>query len=502
MAEMKNLAKQTAIYGVSSIVGRFLNWCLAPMYTYVLASQSEYGIYTNVYAWVALLLVILTYGMETGFFRFANKQENDPATVFGTVLCSVGGTSAVFAVLACLFSPQIATLLHYGGHGDYVAVMCVTVAIDAFCCIPMAYLRYKNRSVKFAVVNIIMIFVNIFFNIFFLIICPWLMEHAPHTIDWFYVPGYSVGYVFVANLISTLSKLAMLAPDLREASTRPDAALLKRILHYSLPLLVLGVAGIMNQTLDKILFPILYQWGGHTVEEAHAQLGVYGACFKVAMVMMMFTQAFRYAYEPFVFAQSKNGDKRDEYALAMKFFVIFSLLIFLGMVLFLDVMKLIIERSYWEGLQVVPVILMSYLFQGVYFNLSIWYKLTDKTYYGAIFSIVGLVITIVVNVLFVPRVGYWASAGASFLCFLLIMVLSYALGQKYYPVKYDLKSMGSYFIIAMGLACIGISSPVEHGSVLWVAQNVLLIGLFVMIILKRDLPVSAIPVVGRFFRKR
>ncbi len=398
MAEMKNLAKQTAIYGVSSILGRFLNWCLAPMYTYVLASSAEYGIYTNVYAWTALLLVMLTYGMETGFFRFVNKTENDPTTVYSSVLCCVGFTSLIFAVLASFLSPSIASALNYGPHADYVAIMCITVAIDAFCCIPMAFLRYKQKSVKFAMVNLIMIAVNIFFNVFFLIVCPWLLKVAPASVSWFYDPSYGVGYVFVANLFSTFSKVLLLLPEICVAHFKVDKVILRHILKYSLPLLILGIAGIMNQTLDKIIFPYIYAWSGHSVLEAHAQLGIYGACFKVAMVMMMFTQAFRYAYEPFVFAQNKaNSDKRNQYADAMKFFVIFSLLICLGMMFYLDLLKHIIQHNYWEGLAIVPIILVSYLFQGIYFNLSMWYKLTDRTYWGAIFSVIGLVITVAVT---------------------------------------------------------------------------------------------------------
>lgn len=493
---MKNLAKQTAIYGVSSILGRFLNWCLAPMYTYVLLNQAEYGIYTNIYAWVALLLVILTYGMETGLFRFINKEEkNEPINVYSTITLCVGTTSLIFAVLAVVLSQPIASALHYGEHWDYVAIMGVIVAIDAFCCIPMAYLRYQNRSAKFAMVNLTLIAVNIVFNVFFLVLCPVIYNSHPNLIAWFYNPEYSVGYVFVANMFSTLAKLLMLLPELRVVKFHMDTELLKKILRYSLPLLILGVAGIMNQTLDKIIFPYLYAWSGHTVVEAHAQLGIYGACFKVAMVMMMFTQAFRYAYEPFLFAQHKNGDERKKAADATKFFVIFSLLIFLGMVFYLDLLKFIINRSYWDGLAVVPVILLSYLFQGIYFNLSMWYKLSDKTYFGAIFSIVGLCITLAVNIIGVPLYGYWASAGASLICFFVIMVVSYLFGQKYYPIPYDLKTIGMYFVIAMAMFAFSLITPIDN-----YLFNTLMLVVYIAIILKHDLPLRAIPFIGRFVR--
>lgn len=499
MAEMKNLAKQTAIYGVSSIFGRFLNWMLAPLYTFVLQDQSEYGIYTNIYAWTALLIVILTYGMETGFFRFMNKEEGASNKVYSSVLCCVLGTSVLFAIVAVLLSPGIAAAIQIAEHPDFIAIMCVTVAIDAFCCIPMAYLRNKGASVKFAMVNLIMIAVNIAFNLFFLLLCPYLMAKCPGAVDWFYNPEYSVGYVFVANFISTLSKLLMLAPELKPIKGGVDGELLKKILRYSLPLLILGVAGIMNQTLDKILFPIIYTWGGHSVVEAQEQLGIYGACFKVAMVMMMFTQAFRYAYEPFVFAKNKGGDKKQEYADAMKFFVIFSLIIFLGMVFYLDLLKFIIKETYWEGLAIVPVVLISYLFQGIYFNLSLWYKLTDKTFFGAVFSCIGLVVTLIVNLEGVPVWGYWASAVASLVCFVTITVLSYVVGQRYYPVNYDLKSIAIYMVAALGLYALSCVSPLQ--GVLKYLQNTLFLGLFLVLMFKRDFPITALPVVGRFFRK-
>lgn len=496
---MKKLAAQTAVYGVSSIFGRFLNWCLAPWYTFVLKGQDEYGIYTNMYAWMALLIVILTYGMETGFFYFVNNDKDNAKKVYSTILWCVFSTSALFAVLACAFSSQLAELLQIGGHGDFIAVMCVTVAIDAFCCIPMAYLRFKEKVAKFALVNISMIAVNIFFNIFFLLICPKLMDVCPGTIDWFYNPDYSVGYVFVANAISTLYKLAVLSPEIKASDFRIDGPMLKKVLKYSLPLLVLGVAGIMNQTLDKIIFPIVYSAAGHTTAEAQAQLGIYGACFKVAMVMMMFTQAFRYAYEPFVFAKNKGEDKRRQYADAMKFYVIFSLLIFLGIVFYLDVLKLIINKSYHEGLAIVPVVLVSYLFQGVYFNLSLWYKLIEKTSYGAVLSIIGFVITLVVNLVGIPLYGYWAPVWATFACFVVITLISYVLGQKYYPVEYDLKTMGLYFVVAM--AMFAVSRCLPFSGILYYAFNTLMLIGFMALIFKHDLPISSVPLIGRFFRR-
>lgn len=494
MTEMKNLAKQTAIYGVSSILGKFLNWCLVPLYTYVLASSAEYGIVTNLYAWTALLIVILTYGMETGFFRFINKKEEDATSVYSSSLICVASTSVLFALLSVVFSHPIADLLGYEAHPEYISLICLIVAMDAFGAIPFAYLRHQDKAFRFAVLKLIMIFINIFFNIFFLVICPKIYEATPSLISWFYNPDYGVGYVFISNFISTLGVTLLLIPQIREARFRVDFVLLKKILKYSLPLLVLGIAGIMNQTVDKIIFPYLMP----DREIADSQLGIYGACFKIAMVMMVFTQAFRYAYEPFIFNQNK-GDKRGEYADAMKFFIIFSLLIFLGMMFYLDVLKYLIRSDYWEGLRIVPVILLSYLFQGVFFNLSLWYKLIDKTKYGAYFSLVGLFVTLFVNVLFVPKFGYLASAAASFLCYLIMMVISYFFGQKYYPISYDLKSIAFYFVVAMLLFAVSVISPVE-GWLKYVQNTILLIA-YLALIIRRDFPLSAIPLINRFIKK-
>jgi len=495
MAEMKELAKQTAIYGLSSILGKFLNWGLVPLYTYVLASSAEYGVVTNLYAWTALLIVILTYGMETGFFRFVNKNEENGTQVYSSSLLCVGLTSLLFVLLSVLFSGLIANLLGYEMHPEYISLICIIVAMDAFGSLPFAYLRYREKAFRFASLKLITIFVNIFFNIFFLVICPKLQEVAPSLVDWFYDPAYGVGYVLISNLISTIAVTLLLIPEIKKATFHINTRLLKEILKYSLPLLVLGIAGIMNQTVDKIIFPYLMP----DREIANSQLGIYGACFKIAMVMMVFTQAFRYAYEPFIFAQNKGGDKRREYADAMKFFVIFSLLIFLGMMFYLDVLKYLIRSDYWEGLKIVPIILMSYFFQGIFFNLSLWYKLIDKTQYGAYFSIIGLIITLAINILFVPYFGYVASAAASFVCYLAVMLISYYFGQKHYPIAYDLKSIGLYFIVAIGLFAVSYISPAEG----WLGylQNTILLMLYLLLIIKRDLPLSAIPVVNKFFKK-
>lgn len=493
--QMKSLAKDTAIYGVSSILGKFLNWLLVPLYTYVLASSADYGVVTNLYSWTALLLVILTYGMETGFFRFVNKEENNPDLVYSTSMIAVGITSLIFAVWCVLFAPQIGHWLDYDNHPEYIWMLGLSVALDAFASIPFAYLRYLKRPMKFAAYKLLFIGLNIPFNLFFLIACPWLMQHAPHTIDWFYNPNYGVGYVFVSNILATAIQTAFLAPYIFAVKFRLDTALLRKILRYSLPLLVLGVAGIMNQTLDKILFPFLLPGA-----KGASELGIYGATSKIALVMLMFTQAFRYAYEPFVFAQKKDENSLTAYSEAMKYFVIFSWLIFLGMTLYIDVFKFIIKHTYWTGLSVVPLVLISFIFQGIFFNLSVWYKLTDKTMYGAWFSLIGTIIIVVGNVLLVPRYSYMGSAWAAFGCYFVVMLVSYFIGQKYFPINYQLKTIGKYSLLALALFFLGWYIDM-HYILLNLLFRTVLLAIYIWYMTRRDFPLSQIPYVNKFFKK-
>jgi len=430
---MKILARETAIYGVSSIIGKFLNYLLVPLYTYVLASTADYGIVTNLYAWTALLLVILTYGMETGFFRFANKEGYEPQSVYKTAFFTVFSTSLLFAVICVLYRQPIADWLEYPDHSIFIAMMAITVAMDAFAAIPFAYLRYKKQPLVFAALKLLFVALNIGFNILFLV----------------HFKKNDVTYVFLSNILATTIQTLILIPFTLPRGGKYSFPLLGELLKYSLPLLILGVAGIMNQTLDRILFPYLY-----VGDDAQAQLGIYGACFKVAMVMMMFTQAFRYAYEPFVFAKHKDHHSVEAYADAMKYYIIFSFLILMGVVVYLDVFKYIIAPDYWSGLKIVPVVLWTYVFQGIYFNLSFWYKLTDKTQWGALFSVIGYIITFTLQIIFVPRIGYWASCGSSLVCYFIIMLLSYFVGQRHLRVPYNLKRIGLYLTLTLTLLLI------------------------------------------------
>lgn len=496
MTGIKSLAKDTAIYGMSSIIGRFLNWCLVPLYTYKLAT-GEFGDVTNLYAWMALLLVILIYGLETGFFRFANDgAEGDPKTVYSTCLFSLATTSAIFMGLVFLFQSPISRLLKLSEHPEYILITAAIIAMDAFCALPFAYLRYLKRPIRFAALKLLFIALNIILNLFFLVVCPWIWKHAPEWINWFYDPTYGVGYILISNLLGTFIVLLALAPEIVRIPWRFRPDLLKRILRYSFPLLILGVAGIMNQTLDKILYPMLIS----DPVAAKSGLGIYGANYKIAIVMVMFTQAFRYAYEPFIFAQNKGEDKRVAYAEAMKYFIIFGLFIFLGVMFYLEILRYFIDPDYFSGLQVVPIVMIAELFFGIFFNLSLWYKLTDKTQWGAYFSLFGLAITLTINIAFVPRYGYIACAWAAFTCYFAMMIASWFIGQHYYPIRYDLKGIGKYFLLALVLYVIALWIPIEN-QILRLSFRTILLVLYILYVIKKDLPLKQIPYLNRWAKK-
>ncbi|MCM1355841.1 MAG: oligosaccharide flippase family protein [Staphylococcus sp.] len=449
MAGIKSLAKDTAIYGLSSIVGRFLNWCLVPLYTQMFPS-SAYGVVNYVYSIVALALIILTYGMETGFFRFANHERyKDPMEVYSTSLISLGVSSTAFLAIVLSLIGPISEAMHCAHHESYVVMMAVTVAIDAFCALPFSYLRFRKRPMRFASLRLVNIGLNIGFNLFFILICPWLWRQAPGWISWFYDPDFGIGYIFLANLISSTVSLLLLIPELRGFPYRFNPALWREMIAYSAPLLVLGIAGVMNQTLYSILFPELYP----DKAEAMSQLGIYGANLKIAIVMVMFIQAFRFAYEPFIFAKSKDRgeDKLQSYRDAMKYFVIFAMVIFLAVMFYLDILRHFIAESYFSGLKVVPLVMVAEFFFGIFFNLSLWYKLTDKTIWGMWFSLFGLVITVALNILLVPRIGYMGCAWASFGCYASMMAVSYAVGLVKYPIGYQVSRLVFYFVSAMAL---------------------------------------------------
>ena len=481
MGGLKSLAKDTAIYGVSSIVGRFLNYLLVPIYTISMpASTGGYGIITNMYAITALLLVLLTCGMETGFFRFANKGGEDPVKVYSTTLLTVAAISLSFLAVCLLFLEPIAGVMGYEEHPWYLGMMLIVIAMDAIQAIPFAYLRYKNRPIKFAALKMLLIFASIILNIVYFV----------------FMKGTNVGAAFLINLICTSLVMLCLISELRGFRYTLDRDLMKRMFRYSFPILILGIAGILNQVVDKIIFPFVYP----DPVEADVQLGIYGATSKIAMIMDMFTQAFRFAYEPFVFGKSKEKDNRQMYAQAMKFFIIFTLLAFLTVMFYLDILRYVIGRDYWEGLKVVPIVMAAEMFMGVYFNLSFWYKLTDETKWGAYFSLTACTIVILMNVFLIPVYGYMACAWAGFTGYAVAMLLSYFVGQKKYPIAYDLKSIGGYVLLALMIYVAGEWIPVDN-MLLRLLLRTLLLFVFIGYIIKHDLPLKQIPVINRFVKK-
>ena len=497
MANLKSLTKDTAIYGLSSIIGRFLNYLLVPLYTDAITKASGgYGVITNIYAYTALLLVILTYGMETTFFRFANKSEEDPKKVYATILLSVGTTSLLFVIFVFIFLSPISSAMGYADHPSYIWVMAMVVAIDAFQCIPFAYLRYQKRPIKFAALKLLFVVLNITLNLIFFLLLPALYKTYPDVIGHIYDPSVGAGYAFYINLACTAPITFFFYKELTGFKYTFDKQLMRRMMRYSWPILVLGIAGILNQTADKIMFPYIYKGN-----DAHAQLGIYGAASKIAMIMAMITQAFRYAYEPFVFGKAEDKNNRETYAKAMKYFLIFTLLAFLVVVGYMDILRYIIHRDYWEGLQVVPIVMAAEIMMGVYFNLSFWYKLIDKTIWGAYFSGIGCIVLVAINIIFVPRYGYMACAWAGFAGYATAMTLSYIIGQKKYPIAYPLGSMAIYVAITVLFYTV-MTYANNHFSTGWALLcNTIVLILFVAHIIRWDFPLQSLPLIGKYFKK-
>lgn len=491
MASLKSLAKDTAIYGISSIVGRFLNYLLFPLYTHVIAAASGgNGVITEVYSYTALLFVMLTFGMETTLFRFINREdETQPDRVYTTVLSLVGGLGVLFLAVVLLNLMGIAQFMGYADHPEYIGMMAATVALDAFQAVPYCYLRYQRRPIKFATLKLSFILLNVALNLLFFLVFPHFIE------GW----RIEVGHVFAINLACTALITLGFWKEVLGVRWTFDGSLAKRMLSYAWPILVLGIAGILNQTADKILFPQLVPG-----QEGRVQLGIYGAAVKIAMIMALITQAFRYAYEPFVFASAKqgeNGDNRATYALTMKYFIIFTLFAFLLVMAYIDVFKHLMGRDYWEGLHTVPIVMVAEILMGIYFNLSFWYKLTDRTIWGAWFSGAGCVVLIATNVLLIPHFGYMACAWAGVAGYGTATLLSYFVGQKYYPIAYPLRSIAAYALLTALLygGMLLAENFLEH-VVMRLLINSLLVGLFLAYVAKRDFPLRRLPVVGKYFR--
>jgi O-antigen/teichoic acid export membrane protein len=484
---LKKLAGQTAIYGLPSIVGRLLNWFLVPMYLGIAEfTTNQYGIVTEMYSYVAFLVVFLTYGMETAFFRFSSQDEEDKKKVYSTIIISLFITSGIFIGSAFLFEQPIANWLQYPNNTEFVTWFALIVGLDAISSIPMAKLRADKNPLKFGGVNLANIAVNIGLNLFFLAYClpKFRAEETNWLIETFYNPEIGVGYVFISNLIASGVKFVLLLPDMLKARYGFEISLLKKMFVYSLPLLVFGLAGIVNETIDRIMLKrILFDVIGET--KTMSEIGIYGACYKLSIIITLFIQAFRYAAEPFFFAHEKEKNAKDTYAIIMNYFVIVCALIFLGVMLFMDVfIKIFIpNEAFWAGLPVVPILLFANIFLCIYYNQSIWYKLSGKTKYGAYIGIFGAVLTIAINYIWIIEYSYMASAWATLVCYASMTILSFILGQKHYPINYNFGKIGLYLSLALGLYFLTTVLALPAGVLKYVIHSLIIVAFLGVIFL-------------------
>lgn len=497
MNPLKKLAGQTAIYGATSIVARFLNYLLVPLYTYILKDAADYGVISEMYSYIPFLIIVLTGGMETALFHFSVKEELNKDKVYSTALIWIIIQSLLFMLIIWFYSENIGYILQSQANKPipYVAYTIWTVIIitlDGMAAIPFAKLRERNKAKRFAIIKAIGIGVNILFNLFFILFCSkiYASQSGPFTglVNAVYDPSIgTVGYIFISNILASGITLLLLLPDMFSVRWSFDTDLWKKMMLYSLPLIFAGIAGQVNETMDRILIKYLLP-----KDIAMDQVGIYGACYKISILMTIFIQAYRYAAEPFFFSQSKKNDAQKMYSQVMNYFVIACSIIFLGVMGNITWIKFFVGKTYRIGIDVVPILLLANLFLGVFFNLSIWYKLTGHTRFGAYLTFLGAAVTLVLNFYWIPRIGYMGSAWATLICYASMMIASYIIGQKYYPVKYDLKRILGY--LALSLILFFVSSYFNRNdkidSVNWIAViigNALLI-VFCAVVLMIEKP--------------
>lgn len=446
MKEVRKLAGQTLIYGLGTIIPRFLHYAvLTPFYTRIFLDRSDYGIITELYAWMVLLLVILTYGMETGFFRYSQIKE-EYEKVYSTALISLFITSALFVVLVNVFIKPVSALMNYSENHDYIRMFAGIVAIDAFTAVPFARLRKENKPVVFSILKLANVVITISLVFFLLKIAPGIWERSTGWFRSFYNPEYKVGYVFVANLISSGATLIMLLPFIVRIRFIFDSAIWYRMISYSFPLMLAGFSGSINDALDKV---ILRRLLGEA--EGLAKVGEYGAGYKIGVIMALFIQMFRFAAEPFFFEKAKHSDAKETYSFVMKYFIISMLIVYIGINLYISGIQYIVGANYRDAIIVVPLISMAYLFYGIYINHSIWYKLNDLTIYAVYITLIGALITVMINILFVPAYGYMASAWAHIASYGAMIIVSFVFAQKHFKVNYNMRKLIPYFVLSAGM---------------------------------------------------
>ena len=472
MGKIKQLASQTFIYGLSSIVGRLLNYLLVPLYTRVFV-PGEYGIITELYTYVTFLMILLTYGMETGYFYFT-KTENNADKVFSTAATSLFITSSLFVLTGLIFAGNIAEVLDYQSHVNYISLFVVILGLDAFTSIPFARLRQQNKALKFGIFKLVNISINIGLNLFFILYLPKAGG---------YDENFGVGYVFLSNLIASGVTLLLFIPDFFKVKYNFDFALLKKMLVYSLPLLVSGLAGMINEFFDRVSIKFFYTIPDGITDANNyilSELGIYGANAKIAVLMTLFIQCFRYSADPFFFSNKGSKDFNELFAKVNKYLLTFGLFIFLGIMFYLDIIKHFISSTYWDGLRVVPYLLIGHLLVGMVYLQSFWYKLNSKTVYGIYIFVIGAVVTIVLNYIFVPKFGFMACAVANVVCYLIMLIITFLWGRKYLVCKYDFKNIFLYIFLTVGFYALS----------LWAGNNMIvntvLLIVFVAVVFKRE----------------
>lgn len=479
---LKRLAGQTAIYGAGTILGRLINYLLTPFYIYIL-SQAEIGVFTEGYAYIAILLVLLTFGMETAIFKFASTEENKNkvfSTAFLFVVMAIGG----FWFIITAFAGNLAEILRYPTHPEYVYWIGIIIGLDAISAIPMAWLRQQNQPKRFTAITLVNIFVNVGLNLFFFVYCrnQYFQNEGATTgiVKLLYNHEIGVGYIFISNLIASFIKLVLCAPIFLNIKLKFDPKLAGKMIAYSWPLIIAGIGFIINERIDVIMLKFRSPVDNET---AMKMVGIYGGCYKMALLMSIFIQAYRFAAEPFFFSQEKEKDSKKTYAKVMNYFVILCCGLYLFVMLYLDVLKLIFipRAEYWEGLKIVPIIMMANLFLGLYINLSMWYKLSGQTMFGAWFSILGAIITIVLNYIFIPYFGYMAAAWTTLFTYFVMVFVSYKTGQKYYKIPYNVRKITLYILSATALGMLSRWIHLENWKQILILNSLFFIPFFFIV---------------------
>jgi O-antigen/teichoic acid export membrane protein len=499
---IQKLAQQTAIYGMGTILGRVLNYLLTPLYTGIF-SEEVFGIYSVAYAYIAILLVVLTYGMETAMFNFCQKAR-DPKLVLSTGLISLLVSTSIFWLLIFSHRSDLANFMNRPGHEEYVDWLGLIIGLDALTALPMAWLRYTQRPKRFTVITLINILVNIGLNLYFLVYCrsQYLSGSPNALVEATYDHNIGVGYIFIANLAASLVKAFLCMPILRAVKVAFDLRLLFRMLNYGWPLLLAGLGFIISERLDVIL---LENWLPMSPEEARHEVGVYSACYKLAILMSIFIQAYRFAAEPFFFSMQSETNSRKVYARTMNYFTALCCFILLLVCLHIEVFKHFIRgEGYWEGLKIVPIIMLGNLFLGIYINLSMWYKLSGQTYFGAIFAVVGAGFTLILNALLIPRMGYMGSAIATITAYGAMMVISYNVGQRYYPIPYNVRKLFLYIGLSSFLVFVSWNLPSDWSFWFSTLVNTFLMLPFIALVakLEPDLKKFSYLIVQRIWKKK